>query len=497
MKRLSVFARQLIMGFLIIFHFSVSVAAMVACWHLFYRHVGSSFSVRYNILILTGYGIALLFLDRIYSVYNIRFCKLSELVYSQSLAHLFCATGLYGLDVVVFLRFTNPVPILVTLAAQMIFDLLWTVVARKVYFMIHHPRRTVLIYRNENDKSRLVEASKFKKKFDVVAEIKDPTDDIDLLFREISLAEAEAVFVAGVNATLRNAIAKFCIETDIIAYFVPHVGDVVMSGGEHMKAFATPIWRVRRAAPNVFYLAAKRLFDIFASLLGILVLSPAMLVTALAIKLYDRGPVLYKQVRLTKDGRKFYILKFRSMRVDAERDGVARLAAANDDRITPIGKFIRAVRFDELPQLFNILRGEMTIVGPRPERPEIAEQYCEAIPAFALRLQVKAGLTGYAQVYGRYNTEPYEKLEYDLMYINKMSVFQDLSIMLATVKILFQRESTSGIAEGQTTAIENNLAEAKQNGDLAETPAETSAEVPAETPADAADKEKEPELVGK
>ena len=493
MKRLSGLARDLIMGFLIIFHFTVSVAATVACWHLFYRSVGSSFSLRYNILICSGYGIALVVLNRIYSAYNIRFGKLSELVYSQSLAHLISATGLYGLDVVVFLRFTNPVPMIVTVAAQMVFDLLWSVIARKVYFLIHHPRRTVLIYRNENDKSRLVEASKYKKKFDVVAEIREPSDDIDILFGEISLADAEAVFVAGVNATLRNAIAKYCIEKDIIAYFVPHVGDVVMSGGEHMKAFATPIWRVRRAAPNVFYLAAKRLFDILASALGIIVLSPAMLLTALAIKLYDRGPVLYKQVRLTKDGRRFYILKFRSMRVDAERDGVARLAKANDDRITPIGKFIRAVRFDELPQLFNILKGDMTIVGPRPERPEIAEQYCEAIPAFALRLQVKAGLTGYAQVYGRYNTEPYEKLEYDLMYINKMSVFQDLAIMLATVKILFLRESTSGIADGQTTAFENNLAEAKQNGDLAETPAETSAEVPAETPADAASEE-EPEF---
>ena len=140
------------------------------------------------------------------------------------------------------------------------------------------------------------------------------------------------------------------------------------------------------------------------------------------------------------------------MRVDAERDGVARLSTANDDRITPVGKFIRACRFDELPQLFNILKGDMTIVGPRPERPEIASQYAETIPSFPLRLQVKAGLTGLAQVYGKYNTDPYDKLRMDLMYINRMSLLYDIQLILATVKGLFMKESTSGIADGQTTA---------------------------------------------
>ena len=176
------------------------------------------------------------------------------------------------------------------------------------------------------------------------------------------------------------------------------------------------------------------------------------------IKAYDHGPAFYKQVRLTKDGRRFEILKFRSMRIDAEKDGVARLAATDDDRITPVGKIIRAIRFDELPQIFNILKGDMSIVGPRPERPEIAAQYEEEMPAFSLRLQVKAGLTGTAQVYGKYNTEPKDKLKMDLMYINDMSLKEDLKLIFATVKILFMPESTEGVSEGQTTAMsgENN-----------------------------------------
>lgn len=185
-----------------------------------------------------------------------------------------------------------------------------------------------------------------------------------------------------------------------------------------------------------------------------MILSPIFLITAIAIKVTDNGPVFYKQIRLTKDGKEFGILKFRSMRVDAEKDGVARLSSGeNDDRITPVGKIIRACRVDELPQLINILKGDLSIVGPRPERPEIAAQYCEEMPEFSLRLQAKAGLTGYAQVYGKYNTTPYDKLTMDLMYIAHPSIVEDLKIMFATVKILFMPESTEGVAEGHTTAM--------------------------------------------
>ena len=179
-----------------------------------------------------------------------------------------------------------------------------------------------------------------------------------------------------------------------------------------------------------------------------------MLITAVAVKFTDGGPVFYKQKRLTKNGREFYVLKFRSMRTDAEKDGVARLSTGEaDPRITPVGHLIRKLRIDELPQLFNILGGSMSIVGPRPERPEIAAQYEKELPEFGLRLQAKAGLTGYAQVYGKYNTTPYNKLQMDLMYIANPSFFEDLRIIFATIKILFLSESTEGVAEGMKTAI--------------------------------------------
>ena len=198
---------------------------------------------------------------------------------------------------------------------------------------------------------------------------------------------------------------------------------------------------------------AKRIIDFVCALILCIISSPIMLVTAILIKAYDQGPVLYKQVRCTRDMKEFHILKFRSMRVDAEKDGVARLASKNDDRITPIGRFIRMVRIDELPQLFNILKGDMTFIGPRPERPEIIMQYMENMPEFIFRTKVKAGLAGYAQVYGKYNTTPYDKLKLDLFYIENYSIWLDIKLMLLTLKILFRPESTEGVDNSQTTAL--------------------------------------------
>ena len=216
--------------------------------------------------------------------------------------------------------------------------------------------------------------------------------------------------------------------------------------------FDTPLMLVRGSGLTIGQKFFKRLTDIVISLIMIVIASPFMLVAAILIKSYDHGPVLFKQKRLTEGRKEFYVYKFRSMIVDAEKDGVARLASANDSRITPVGKFIRATRMDELPQLFNILKGDMSIVGPRPERPEIAEEYEKEIPEFAYRLKVKAGLTGYAQIYGKYNTTAYDKLKLDLMYIEGYHILIDFKLILTTIKIIFMKESTEGVEEGQVTA---------------------------------------------
>ncbi|WP_459904729.1 sugar transferase [Enterococcus thailandicus] len=191
----------------------------------------------------------------------------------------------------------------------------------------------------------------------------------------------------------------------------------------------------------------KRLFDILVSLVLLILASPFMLLTAILVKVTSPGPVIYKQVRITKNQKEFSIYKFRSMSATAESKSGPVLAKSNDARVTPVGKFIRAVRFDELPQIFNVLKGDMSIVGPRPERPFFVDQFNEENPYYYLRHNVRAGITGYAQVYGKYVSDYNSKLRFDLLYIKKYSLLLDLKILLQTIKILFDKMSSQGVDE--------------------------------------------------
>ena len=202
----------------------------------------------------------------------------------------------------------------------------------------------------------------------------------------------------------------------------------------------------------------KRFIDIVVSLIVLIILALPLLIIAIAIKLDSKGPVVFKQRRLGLGGKEFDIYKFRSMCVGAEQMGSGVYSGKGDARVTRVGRFLRASSADELLQVINILKGEMSLIGPRPERPEIAEQYQEYLPEFGLRLKVKAGLTGYAQVYGKYNTTPYDKLQMDLMYIADMSFFTDIKIFLLTVQVVFQKESTEGVEKGNTTAVKEKSA---------------------------------------
>lgn len=380
--------------------------------------------------------------------------RVLDLVMSQSLTNIISA-GMVYIGVALYVHnFVNPLCLLMILVCQVLFGVLWTIVANYIYFKYRRPPRTALIYRSEEDLAMLRMSPDFEAKYDVQVMICAPKDDVKTVCAKLD--GCEAVFTVAIEASITNEIAKYCLARNIKGYFTPSLGHIIMAGAKHQTQFSIPVLRTERAGGHSEYRFFKRGFDICAALIGIVVASPIMLLTALAIWLEDHGPVFYRQVRLTKNGRTFQILKFRSMSVNAEQDGIARLAGENDSRITKVGKTIRACRIDELPQLFNILKGEMSVVGPRPERPEIAVQYEEQLPEFALRLQVKAGLTGLAQVYGRYNTEPFNKLQMDLMYINEMSLLKDLQLILATIKILFLKESTQGIGKEQETALKTD-----------------------------------------
>ena len=320
----------------------------------------------------------------------------------------------------------------------------WVVAMRRIYMKIYPPRQTILIY-DRNSPERLKKDLSSRKDKYIVSETVPLNSGLDYIMERIP--HYESVILGDLPAHERNVLLKYCFANNIRCYCSPKISDIMVMSSETINMFDTPLLLFRNAGLTVEQAFFKRLFDILLSVLFLILFSPAFAIIALLIKLYDGGPVFYRQPRLTLNGKVFQIIKFRSMRVDAESDGVARLASDRDDRITPVGRWIRATRIDELPQFFNILRGDMSVVGPRPERPAIAEEYEKTLPAFRLRLQVKAGLTGYAQVYGKYNTDPYDKLEMDLLYINRMSVMTDLQLIFATVRILFTRESTEGFGD--------------------------------------------------
>ena len=425
---------------------ALMTAAALCCWCLSYAHNGWD---QTGLLVGVIYCVLYMTYGRIYESFLISLVRITEMVYSQALALLMSDGILYLVLSLMERRLVAVMPILGLFAVQLVISVLWSVCAHKWYFAVFAPKRTAVIHDRGRDVGELIGTYGLSKKFEVC---RTATLEECLEGNFAVLEGMQTVFLCGISSHDRNLILKQCVEKGITVYVLPKIGDIIMSGAKQMHLFHLPFLRVGRYDPAPEYLMLKRLFDVVVSGCALFVLSPVMLLVAWAVR-RDGGPAFYRQCRLTKDGKHFDVLKFRSMRVDAEKDGKARLASANDDRITPVGHFIRKVRIDELPQLINILRGDMSIVGPRPERPEIAAEYEKELPEFSLRLQAKAGLTGYAQVYGKYNTTPYDKLQMDLMYIANPSFWEDLRIIFATIKILFLPESTEGVAEGQETAM--------------------------------------------
>ena len=422
------------------------------CWYLYYaKHIASPFYAKGDYLVVALFFVLFIIFGRVYDAFLMSMQRISEIVYAQFLA---VAVSDFIMYIVIWLlskHLPNILPGVAALVGQVILAAVWAYNAHHAYFKIFPPQATAVIYDTRQGTEKLIGKYGLDSKYKVVL-----TATADECIANLAMLDGvSTVFMSGIHSHDRNVILKYCVENNIGTFVIPRIGDTIMSGAYPMHMFHLPMLKVGRYHPQPEYLFIKRLLDIVISAAALVILSPIFLITAIAIKATDHGPVFYKQIRLTKDGKEFGILKFRSMRVDAEKDGVARLSSGDhDDRITPVGKVIRACRIDELPQLLNILRGELSIVGPRPERPEIAAQYCEEMPEFSLRLQAKAGLTGYAQIYGKYNTTPYDKLVMDLMYIAHPSIVEDLKIMFATVKILFVPESTEGVAEGATTAME-------------------------------------------
>ena len=399
------------------------------------------------LLMLTISALYVLF-GRVYDALMLDVGRIHEIIYSQMLAAL--VTDFVSLLIIWMImgNLPAPLPFVAILPAQLLLSSLWSVCAHRWYFTHFPAKRTLIITCDKSEASQLTEINGFSKKFDLI----DVLSTDELLAQPEILESIDVIFL--LHTSNAWAIMQLCAFRGITLYRMPYISEIIASRAKSVTLFHTPLLRMDGYSPRMSYIIVKRIIDILASGLALLLLSPVILIVSVAIKLCDGGPVFYRQERLTQGGKRFFILKFRSMRVNAEKDGIARLSTGEaDPRITPVGRWIRKLRLDELPQLINILRGDMSIVGPRPERPELTEEYARVLPEFKLRLLAKAGLTGYAQVYGKYNTPPEDKLRMDLLYILRPSLVEDLHIMLATVKILFVPESTEGIEEGKTNAM--------------------------------------------
>lgn len=425
--------------------------SLFASWVLYYnKHIPTPFFRLGNYLM--GVLIVAFYISfvKVYGGFLVGTSPVWDLVFSQIIAIGFLEAICYVIFSLLSYKLLSIWPFIGTFIVFSLVAALWCVVADYLYFRIHQPKKTVVVFENVDSYHSLKGIRSMDKRFTVLKTFNSEKTSLHELFEQIRTVDA--VFLCGVPSDYRNEVVKYCIANGKVAYIKPKISDTIIRGGRTIQLLNVPVYRCKRSDASAIYLLVKRFFDIVLSLIAIIISSPFTIATAIAIKAYDGGDVLYKQVRLTTNGKKFKVLKFRSMIQDAEKDGVARLASEGDSRITPVGKFIRKTRLDELPQLFNILKGDMSFVGPRPERPEIAEQYEKDMPEFALRLQVKAGLTGYAQVYGKYNTPPYDKVQMDLMYIANQSLLEDLRLMLMTFKIMFVPTSTEGVDSQQTTA---------------------------------------------
>ncbi len=426
--------------------------AFNAVWQNYYNYSPElqtdTFWRRGNILLMLIYMLIYIIFSRLVNAYKVGSLKISGLILSQVLAILMSNFTSYFLISLIRRGFLSLVPLIGLTFFDIAAAIIWCIASKKFYAFIYPPKRMIIVYGSTAARDLVQKISLRVDKYLICSSISisEPLESI-----KERILGYDGVIICDLPAEIRNKLLKYTYEKSLRTYISPKISDVILKGCDEIHIFDTPLYLSRNIGFTFEERIIKRTADIILSLICVIITSPITLIFALLIKLYDRGPVFYKQIRLTRDGKEFYVYKFRSMIENAESDGKARLASEDDDRITPIGKFMRKVRIDELPQFLNVLKGDMSFVGPRPERPEIAAEYEKHMPEFKFRLKVKAGLTGYAQILGKYNTTPYDKLKLDLMYIEQYSPLLDLRIMLQTIKTLFTPESTEGISPNQFT----------------------------------------------
>ena len=430
------------------------MAVFAYVWYTVYRgQIDEPFWRKGNWVLIAIYGLMFAMFAKLYGGLKVGYLKRVDVFYSLTLA-LLCTNVVEYFEITLINRwFLSPGPMIEMTGLQLILIIIWIWGSRYIYSKLYRARKLLVIYGDRDPGDDLIHKMNSRKdKYDISGKVHSSVGE-----REIHklMRNYDGVIIWDLPSMERNRYLKYCFAHSIRCYVSPNISDIILMGSDRIHLFDTPLLMSRNMGLSIDQRAAKRVMDMVISGIGIVITSPIMLIIALAVKLYDRGPVFYFQERLTVGGRSFMICKFRSMCVDSEKNG-ARLASKHDSRITPVGKVLRNLHLDELPQLFNVFKGDMSLVGPRPERKTIMREYEKELPEFYYRLKVKAGLTGYAQVYGKYNTTPYDKLKLDLFYIENYSFLLDIKLIFMTVKIFFQKEVSEGVDDKQVNALKDS-----------------------------------------
>ena len=398
-----------------------------------------SFSGNGKYLLILVYGFLNFILFLYCDGFKFGHIKLTDVTISQWISMFILNFVTYFQLCLIANHMITPLPMLFLMGIDLVVTFMLSYLFTAIYHSFCIPKRMIMIYGKDAAPMLKRKMETRSDKYQIKCMMS--CDEYSLEEIEEAVMNYDAVVINDVDAQIRNDLLKYCYKYSIRTYSVPKLSDVIYSGSEDIMLFDTPLKLIRGRGLTPAQRFVKRAMDLVLCFIAMIPSSVIMLI------IEDGGSVFYRQRRVTKDGKQFDILKFRSMIENAEADGKPHPATDNDDRITKVGKVIRALRVDELPQLLNIIKGDMSIVGPRPERVEHCEMYGAQIPEFEFRNKVKGGLTGYAQVYGKYNTTALDKLRLDLMYIENYSLALDIKIILMTVRILFKKESTDGFEE--------------------------------------------------
>ncbi len=428
--------------------FLIKLTVYVACFAAFFllfsidnrEIIGLS---RTAAVTLSTYAIILALLTGIYGRFDVGMRKNRAIIFSLVLSHFFTDLVTY-FELTIMktneanntrFRLENLGILAAVMALQFILIFLFTKLGNAFYFWINGAEKCLIVTSDAEDAERVAEALKnFRRRYELLGVA--PYNSKEL---EEKMLAADTIVLYEVPVDIRTGIVNFSYQNLKNVYFNPHIADILEQNAKSVTVDDISFFASQFHMITFEQRIVKRLMDIGVSVIGLLLLSPLLLIAAVAIKKHDGGSVLFKQKRATVHGRVFEIYKFRTMRENAGNYSVTD----NDDRVTKPGRILRKYRIDELPQLFNILKGDMSLVGPRPEMLENVEDYTKELPEFRYRLRMKAGLTGYAQIIGKYNTSSRDKLMLDLMYIENFSILNDIRLLFQTILVLFKADDST------------------------------------------------------